>query len=383
MSVLIVPSWYTPGPNQQLGSFFREQAIALVKNGVEIIVADTTLQGFDNLFSKNNYRLRHFYDEELDTYTYTTPAFKSGKFPNLFTNLFYLNLEKVFRRIQRDGKKIDIIHAHSFYPAGCAAVELGKKYNIPVIITEHSSGIVSKTISTTQVSLLKKCIEGCSKFICVGNALKQSIIEYTGTQKDIYVIPNMVDKRFVPNDGASIGCDFFYVTIGNLIHRKRFDLTIKAFAMCFKGQEHIKLKIIGDGELAESLKSMVDDLGISSQVLFMGRLSRTDVVIELQKSDVFVLPSDFETFGVVYIEAMACGLPVIGTKNGGADDIITSSDGYLVNVDSVDELKEAMLKCCQIYQSFDKKQIADNCKKRFGEEKVISDIKAVYDNVNL
>ncbi len=383
MRVLIVPSWYTPGPNKQLGSFFREQAMALLQDGVDVILADATLQGRDNIISKNNFHLRNFSDEGLDTYAYTVPALKLSKVPKLFVKVFYHNLEKIFRRIQRDSKKIDIIHAHSFYPAGYAAVILGDKYGIPVVITEHSSSIVAKKLNGFQEDLLKVCVEKSAKFICVGNALRQSVINYTHTVKKIYVIPNMVDNRFVPNNDATQREPFFYVSIGNLIHSKRFDLTIKSFAMCFKGQEQIKLKIIGDGELSSELRSLAEELDVAQQVLFMGRLSRDEVVRELQASHAFVLPSDFETFGVVYIEAMACGLPVIGTKNGGADDIITPADGYLVNVDSLDELKEAMEECYRSYQTFDRTKIADCCKKRFGEERVSSEIKALYDKLML
>ncbi len=381
MRVLIVPSWYTAGPNKQLGSFFREQAKTLADRNVEVVVADATLQGRNGIFKSSNFRMEKFNDEGLDTYVKTSPAFGLASYPNLFVRCFYHNLEKIYKEIVKDGKRVDVLHAHSYYPAGYAAIKLGEKYNIPVVITEHSSSIVSNKITTSQINLLKECVENAAAFICVGNALRKAILEHTGTAREVLVIPNMVDNRFVPNNDATQKEPFFYVSIGNLIHRKRFDLTIKSFAMCFKGQKQIKLKIIGDGELSSELKSLVDELGIASQVLFMGRLSRDEVVRELQNSHVFVLPSDFETFGVVYIEAMACGIPVIGTKNGGADDIITPTDGYLVNVDSVDELKEAIEECYRSYGTFDRTKIADSCRKRFGEERISSEIKALYDKL--
>lgn len=381
MSVLIVPSWYTPGSNKQLGSFFREQAMAIMHVGKDVIIADATLQGHDKIFDKNNFHLKNFSDEGLDTYTYTMPAFGLGKVPCLFEKVFYRNLKTIFKHILRDGKKVDVIHAHSYYPAGYAAVLLGSEYGIPVIITEHASGILSKNLKGFQKKILKSCVDRAEKFICVSNALKESIIEHTNTTKEIYVIPNMVDNKFVPSLTESKDNNFYYVSIGNLIHRKRFDLTLKSFSMCFKGQEHIRLKIIGDGVLANKLRNFANELGISSQVFFTGRLSREEVLHELQNSNVFVLPSDYETFGVVYIEAMACGIPVIGTKNGGADDIITSMDGYLINVDSLEELKEAMQLSYKFYHTFDKKQIADKCQKRFGEKTISRKIQDIYNQL--
>lgn len=256
MRVLIVPSWYTPGPNKQLGAFFREQALALASDGVDVIVADATLQGRNGVLKSSNFHMEKLNDEGLDTYVRTSPAFGLGSYPNLFVKCFYHNLEKIYGEIVKDGKSVDVLHAHSYYPAGYAAIKLGKKFNIPVVITEHSSSILSNKITTSQGKLLQECVENATSFICVSNALRKAILEYTGTTREILVIPNMVDNRFVPNNAAAQSELFCYVSIGNLIHSKRFDLTIQSFAMCFKGQEQVKLKIIGDGELSTELESL-------------------------------------------------------------------------------------------------------------------------------
>ena len=380
MNVLIVPSWYEARPGAQLGSFFREQALALKRSGCNVIVADATFQSMKSLKGKKLFSIQKKDDEGLLTYSYLVPTFGLMRTPKLGAKVYAKNLDRLFRSIGKDGHKIDVIHAHSFYCAGVAATRIGKKYGIPVVVTEHSSAILSKKLDDQKADLLRETVEKCEKFICVGNGLKNAVIEYTKTAKDITVIPNMVDKMF--NYTEEKGSDtFFFVSIGNLIQGKRFDLTIQAFARVFKDNHNVMLTIIGDGPLKDNLRNLAKEQGVETQVIFTGRLNRNSVAQELQKSNAFVLASDYETFGVVYIEAMACGNPVIGTRNGGADDIINDDCGILVDVNDVDQLAHAMMKLFSAYKSYDRKNIADQCDNQYGEKAISTQIKVVYNDI--
>lgn len=380
MNILIVPSWYEARPGAQLGSFFREQALALKRSGCNVIVADATLQSMKSTKKKKMFSIQKKDDEGLLTYSYFMPTLGLMRTPKLGAKVCAHNLEKIFRLIIKDGHKIDVIHAHSFYCAGVVATRLGQKYGIPVVVTEHSSAIISKKIDGQKTDLLKETVENSERFICVGNGLKNAVIEYTGTNNNITVIPNMVDKIFSYSEGKGSNT-FSFVSIGNLIQRKRFDLTIRAFAKNFKGNHGVKLTIIGDGPLKEELNSLAREQGVEKQVFFTGRLDRNSVACELQKSNVFVLASDYETFGVVYIEAMACGVPVIGTRNGGADDIINESCGILVDTDDVDQLAGAMKLLFSTYQNYNKKHIADQCNSQYGETAISKQLQVVYSDI--
>ena len=379
MTVLIVPSWYKAGSGAQLGSFFREQAMALQKKGITAIIADATLQRRDVPLT-DQFQLKRMDDEGLLTYSYTTPSLGGWRIPWLGTQMCYDNLKKIYRKIVADGIKIDVIHAHSFFPAGVAAVRLGQQHNIPVVITEHSSGLVARNATAPQIRYLTECAEKADAFICVGHALRQAVIEYTGTDKQLDVIPNMVDKMFQTN-GKPHSEAFSLVSIGNLIERKRFDLVLQAFASAFTEEENVSLRIIGDGELRSSLETLAQELGIAEKVVFTGRLPRTEVAAQLADSSAFVLASNFETFGVVYIEALACGLPVIGTRNGGADDIVTDDCGRLVDTNNAQQLAEAMRYVYEHRKQYDKATLAANCQANFGEDVVCNSIIEVYQRV--
>ena len=379
MTVLIVPSWYKAGSGAQLGSFFREQAFALQKRGVTTIIADASLQD-RNVSLQGQFQLRKINDEGLLTYTYTTPSFGGWRVPWFGALLCYNNLKKLYRKIIADGIKIDVIHAHSFFPAGIAAIRLGQKYNIPVVITEHSSDLVEKIATEPQIHYLKECVEKAAAFICVGHALKRSVVELTSTEKPVVVIPNMVDKMFTINSQPQTEV-YSFVSVGNLIERKRMDLVIKAFASAFSKEESVFLKIIGDGELRQDLEALAQELGVARKVSFTGRLPRTEVAAQLADNNGFVLASNSESFGVVYIEALACGLPVIGTRNGGADDIITDECGCLVDTNNSQQLAEAMRYVYEHRDQYDKDTLAANCQANFGEDVVCNRIIEIYQRI--
>jgi len=116
---------------------------------------------------------------------------------------------------------------------------------------------------------------------------------------------------------------------------------LRTFAASLKDQE-VSLRIGGTGPLLSQLMRLSDELGISDQVSFLGSLSRDDVAREMQRANCFVLSSNYETFGVVLIEALASGLPLIATRCGGPEDIVNASNGKLVDVGSVEQLASAM-----------------------------------------
>ncbi|MBE6550987.1 MAG: glycosyltransferase family 4 protein [Ruminococcaceae bacterium] len=377
MNILIVPSWYEARPGAQLGSFFREQSFAIQAAGCNAIVADATFQSMHNLHEKEMFKIKKKNDEGLITYSLLIPSFGLLRFPRLGVSVYTRNLNRLFHSIISDGNKIDVIHAHSFFPAGVAATRIGKRYGIPVVVTEHSSDVISKKLTAPKMELLVETVENCNEFICVGNGLKNAVIEYTKTQKNLSVIPNMVDMRFTYKETKELG-SFNFISIGNLIQRKRFDLTLQAFSLAFKGRSDVVLTIVGDGPLKDELKCLAKELNIENQVIFTGGLDRVSVAAELQKSRVFVLASDSETFGVVYIEALACGVPVIGTRNGGAEDIIDHNKGILVDTNSKQQLAEAMLNIYNNIELYNRKKLAEECQEQYGGGNISSRIIEVY-----
>lgn len=149
------------------------------------------------------------------------------------------------------------------------------------------------------------------------------------------------------------------------------DILIKAFYNKFKGDMNVTLRIGGDGNEYINLKNLIRELGLESQVTLLGSLDRNEVAQEMANCTCFVLASRYETFGVVFIEALSFGKPIIATKCGGPEGIINNSNGILVNVDDIEGLSKAMLDIKNNINLYDSDSIKTYCKEKFSERAVI------------
>ena len=155
-------------------------------------------------------------------------------------------------------------------------------------------------------------------------------------------------------------------------------MVIKAFNKAFCNGENVALTIAGDGECKQELMSLCEALN-EHRVNFIGRYTREDSPAIFASADSFVLTSQVEPFGIVYIEAMLAGLPCIGTKGQGADDIITDSNGLLVEYGDIDMLSKAMKK---VYQKcWNHLLIQKECIQKFSDDSVCSRIEKIYEKV--
>mgnify|MGYP001954449452 CR=1 FL=1 len=368
--MLIVPSWYPTEERPNAGIFFKEQAIALQEQGLEVVVAYPEIHSIKEL-KKQKFKRGFYYNIEdgLETYRIKEynflPKIRRGS-----SIIYYLKLKIIFARLIKEGKKPDIIHAHSVLWGGWAAAKISKQHNIPLIITEHSSAFVRGLIKEYQKPFIREAFDQAKKVIVVGPSLEKELEKYTEREK-IILIPNIVNTSFFkPNDDIQKSNKFRFFSLAFLTYNKGFDLLLKAFAMAFKGNQEVELVIGGDGQERENLEKLAVDLGIKKQVTFLGELSREQAAMEMQKCDVFVLASRFETFGVVFIEALACGKPIIATKCGGPEMIVNENNGLLVSKDNIEELSNSMVYIKQNYIMFDKNKIVDDCINRFSKKNV-------------
>lgn len=226
--------------------------------------------------------------------------------------------------------------------------------------------------------LIKESYLEADELIAVGNGLKKEISKFCG-RKDIKVIHNLIPiENFYISKNKNKNFTFF--SLAFLEGEKGMDTLIRSYAKYLK-ETNSKLLIGGDGSQKDFLIKLCEELEIKNQVEFLGALSRKEVSHYMSICDSFVLASRYETFGVVYIEALASGKPIIGTYNGGAEDIINSKNGLIVKVDDVDELGNAMKYIMENSNFYNAEDIRIDCIEKFSKEKITNEILDIYDLV--
>jgi len=379
MHVLILPSWYPADEYDINGVFFREQAIALKKQGLSIGVISISLlslRKLTNIFGFKNTSVVFSEESGIPTYRkayrnwlYKIPILGKARYLSVAKRLF-------LRYIQEQGTP-DIIHVHSILDAGIAAKYIKARYGIPYVVTEHSSSFARNLLSQRELKIIQKVAEKSACNIAVSSRFADLL--HTKTGLDWNVIPNIVHNQFFQNITRTVDQSIFrFINVCFLNENKKVDLLIKSFSSAFKGNLEIQLYIGGTGDQLGKLKQLATDLGVDRQVTFLGALSRDQVREKVENAQTFVLSSEVETFGVVLIEALALGKPVISTRSGGPEDIVEEYNGLLVPVNNVEALADAMQYMVDNYYKFDQTEIQHRCYKKYSEESVGKALEELY-----
>lgn len=284
---------------------------------------------------------------------------------------------------------LDILHVHYAIPHASSAYftrqmlrKMGK--DIPFITTLHGTDITLVGKDATYAHVVTFSINESDAITAVSESLKQDTIKSFPIEKEIHVIPNFVDaKRFYKSNKehfkkmlAPRG-ERILAHVSNFRKVKRVEDVIKMFQKVHE-QVPSRLLMIGDGPERQQVEDLCHKLGICSDIRFLGKQEQMEEILSI--ADLFVLPSESESFGLAALEAMACGVPVISTNVGGLPEInINGKTGFLSPVGDVDDMAKnalTILKDDNTLKTFKKAAMANS--KRFSIEKIVPMYEQLY-----
>lgn len=387
MNILIIPAFFKTKNRNTLGSFFLEQARALKQSGhdVTILYCDT--------YSVKCVKEWITYSEEKEELIEGIVIYRKKKFCPFKHGIeghrenFANGILELYEAYCKD-KKPDIIHAHCCVWAGFAAMKLSEKTGIPYVVTEHATlfQLHRDEISKKNDTVIKRVFQKASRVIGVSGAFAKLLQSY---RTDIDVVGNVVNcETFNPKERAHHNQEICFFSLCYMeeeaqLYKKGIDLLIQAWAQIIKKHENVRLVIGGGGKAKSRVEEWIKEHNMEEYVTLTGALDRNQVMQEMQNCDCFVLPSRYETFGVVYIEAMACGKPVIAVANGGPDDFVKDFNGRLIDF-NLQELTHAMDE--MIYhlgkeKDYDEQQIAAYVRGKFSYEAIAKQLENIYNDV--
>lgn len=250
-------------------------------------------------------------------------------------------------------EKLEMLHVHYAIPHAYAAFMAkqilgGSGINIPVITTLHGTDITLVGRNPSYKPAVTFSIEKSDYVTSVSESLKKDTLAFFELDKDIEVIPNFVDLKLYEDikvdgirqryaeDHERIVCH-----ISNFRPVKRVHDVLDVFCRVRK-ELPSKLLMVGDGPDREAMEQKCRDLGICDHVYFLGKNKNVEKLLKI--SDLFLLPSETESFGLAALEAMACGVPVVASRVGGIPEVIEDGlSGYLCKLGDVDHMAERSL----------------------------------------
>jgi glycosyltransferase involved in cell wall biosynthesis len=285
-----------------------------------------------------------------------------ARFPQIPGNLglssagrwLYVRLLAEVPRLHKE-RRIDVIHAHSALPCGHAAALLSRHLRIPFVVTLHGldvfnscflRGVPAEWRRRTSIGVYR----AARTVICISERVQRLLRD--GMQEDVRstVVYNGTDTNFFSPapGGASPQQEKEILIVGNLLVGKGHELVLKAIRQLGASFPQLHCRIIGEGPDRARFEALARELGIAQRVRFEGRKSRADVADAMRACSVFVLPSRCEGLGCVYLEAMACGKPVVACRGQGIDEIIKHGENgwlipsWLTPVDGLDEFAQGL-----------------------------------------
>ena len=371
MNILVLTHSYPDRKNKWRGIFVQEQVKALSnKYNIIVVYFKVDYSHFapfsDYLFTKNQ-------DGRITEYEVTI----NKSFPVINQIKYLSNTYQFIKNEILNQTEIDIIHSHLSYPAGFLGTLIQKKKKIPNILTEHSR-IKSYFRSWIHKQCVKYTLRRTSCIISVSHSLKEEIISLS--KRPVEVIHNIVDADKFDLIKTKPGTILNIGFLGGLNNKnKGLDLLLKSASLLER--KDFLLHIGGNGILLDYFKNMAKEFGIGDICRFYGEVLRNEIGNFYSKLDFFVLPSRYETFGIVLIEAMACGVPVIATKCGGPEEIVTPSTGILIQKENTEELKSVLGIMLENSRSYNKEGIREYANKNFGRGIFIERISSIYEDI--
>ena len=355
---LLVYSSLFPSPVQpNAGVFVRERMFRVGAHLPIVVVAPTPWFPFQSLLRliKPHFRPMppaHLQQDGVDVW-YPRYFSVPGLFKQWDGLFMALSTYAMVKRLKLAGR-VDIIDAHFAYPDGYAATLLGRWLKVPVAITLR--GTEARHARTpTLVGPLTKALQGATRLIAVSSELRRVALQLGADPARALVVGNGVDiSKFqpYPKDQARAKLGIaptarVLISVGGLVERKGFHRVIPLLPELLKSYPDLVYLIVGgasaEGNNQAELEKMVTDLGLGPHVRFLGPKPHSDLAEVLSAADVFVLATRAEGWANVFLEAMACGLPVVTTDVGGNREVVCRPElGEVVPFGDQQALGEAL-----------------------------------------
>ena len=244
------------------------------------------------------------------------------------------------RRLHRE-KPFDLVHAHMLPREGHAGLIIARRLGIPLALTVHGTDVFQYFApGLAPVPRLVHIAREADALMAVSSLLMSRLAPYRGERLS-RVVPNGVDLSMVPERTQNVPRRV--ITVGTLKPRKCMDRTLAAFARVAADYPDATLTIVGMGEMEAQLRDQAASLGVADRVTLTGGIPHAQVLKLMAQSDLFVLPSWGEGYGIVYIEAMAAGCIAVGARGEGIEDTIRDGEnGFLIPAGDVDETERVM-----------------------------------------
>lgn len=259
-----------------------------------------------------------------------------------------LGVQRAVSRLREDFP-FDLIHAHFSFPDGVVAEALGRRYGVPVVVTEHAPW---RPWMDDCPRVRRQTVPAARRLAChvaVSHAVKTTIVAFTDDPSRVRVIPNGVDGSLfhLRDPGERDPDKILFVGLPRPV--KGVDVLLEAMVEVLARRPTAHLVVVG-GAVYRGTRAHVAELQatagrspLEGRVTFEGLQPVGEVARHMATSAVLVLPSRLESFGAVLIEALACGTPVVSTRSGGPEDVVTPDVGHLVPVGDPAALARAVL----------------------------------------
>ncbi len=398
----MLPSWYPSPEAPYAGTFFRAAARAVAAAGQDVTVL------YPQLRSLKTWRPGAGFGRRVDAEDGAVREIRWDGFrwwprERHGTVAFTHAARRLFYEYVSERGEPDLVHAHVVLPAGHAARRIGEAWDVPFVLSEHAGPFSMMLETPWQRGQVRRAYRGAAAVTAVSEHERRAMCE-AGIEREIEVVPNVLDAEFVGGSLAPRRAregTFRLLCLASLRPGKGHEELLRAIARIRRdkpggsstggsftggsstgGVSAARLVLAGEGPLRGELAALARTLGVRDAVEFAAAPTTPGEVREaVDGCDALVLASRAETFGVVLIEALARGRPVLATRCGGPEEIVSDGNGLLVAAGDVDALAGGIVELIRRAGAFNPERIAADCAARFGPAAVAARYTAIYEQV--